>query len=66
MKAFSMSCYANAEDLYKAKAEYYECQIEEAVNLLRFVEASINTDVLIRKDGSIHNKIKKFIKDNDK
>jgi hypothetical protein len=31
MKTFSMSCYANEKDLYKAKAEYFESKLRDLV-----------------------------------
>lgn len=37
-KTFSRSCYANAEDLYKAKAEYYQQLAEKLQSKLDMVE----------------------------
>lgn len=35
MKDFTMSMYASEKDLYKAKAEYYEDQLDKALDMLK-------------------------------
>ncbi len=39
MKQFTMSMYANKEDLYKAKSEYLASQLEEAKKALKEIDA---------------------------
>ena len=40
-KSFSMSMFANAEDLYKAKAEYYQKKYEATHSLMIDLQATL-------------------------
>lgn len=59
MKDFTMSMYKSKEDLYKAKAEYYEGIANTATSLLE--EVASNSTVMMYLSHVFEDKLDKFL-----
>jgi hypothetical protein len=62
MKDFTMSIYTSKEELYKAKAEYYENKFKFAVSLLADALSSDDSRCCDFLGASLYDQIDEFIK----